>query len=55
MRYVVIVGQTKDEALRLIEEAIELHPESLREEGLTPPDQCVGEDSVGGKSPQETR
>ena len=33
----VAVGQTKDEALRLIQEAIQLHLESLREEGLTPP------------------
>ena len=34
----VAMGQTKDEALRLIQEAIELHLESLREEGLTPPE-----------------
>jgi predicted RNase H-like HicB family nuclease len=34
----VAVGQTKDEALRLIQEAIQLHLESLREEGLTPPE-----------------
>ena len=34
----VAVGQTKDKALRLIQEAIELHLESMREEGLTPPE-----------------
>ena len=34
----VAVGETKDEALRLIQEAIGLHLESLREEGLTPPE-----------------
>jgi predicted RNase H-like HicB family nuclease len=34
----VAVGQTKDEALRLIQEAVELHLESMREEGLTPPE-----------------
>ena len=34
----VAMGQTKDEALRLIQEAIELHLESMREEGLTPPE-----------------
>ena len=34
----VAVGETKDEALRLIQEAIGLHLESLREEGLTSPE-----------------
>ena len=34
----VAVGETRDEALRLIQEAIGLHLESLREEGLTPPE-----------------
>lgn len=34
----VAVGETKDEALRLIQEAIELHPESIRQEGLPLPE-----------------
>jgi predicted RNase H-like HicB family nuclease len=34
----VAVGETKDEALRLIQQAIGLHLESLRDEGLTPPE-----------------
>ncbi len=34
----VAVGETKDEALRLIQEAIELHLESMREEGLPLPE-----------------
>ena len=34
----VSVGDTKDEALRLIQEAIKLHLESMREEGLQPPE-----------------
>ena len=34
----VDVGETKDEALRLIQQAIGLHLESLRDEGLTPPE-----------------
>ena len=34
----VAVGETKDEALRLIQEAIELHLESVREEGLPLPE-----------------
>lgn len=32
------VGQTKDKTLRLIQEAIKLHLQSMREEGLTPPE-----------------
>lgn len=34
----VAVGETRDGALRLIQEAIELHLESMRDEGLTPPE-----------------
>ena len=34
----VAVGETKDEALRLIQQATGLHLESLRDEGLTPPE-----------------
>lgn len=33
----VAVGETKDETLRLIQEAIELHLASMREEGLPVP------------------
>jgi len=33
----VAVGETKEEALRLIREAIELHLEEMREEGLPVP------------------
>jgi predicted RNase H-like HicB family nuclease len=33
----VAVGETKDEAMELIREAIELHVESLRENGETVP------------------
>ncbi len=34
----VAVGETKEEALRLIREAIELHLEEMREEGLPVPE-----------------
>jgi predicted RNase H-like HicB family nuclease len=34
----VAVGETRDEALHLIQEAIELHLESMREEGLPLPE-----------------
>jgi predicted RNase H-like HicB family nuclease len=34
----VAVGETKDEVLRLIGEAVELHLEGLREEGLPIPE-----------------
>jgi len=34
----VAVGETKEEALRLIREAIELHLEEMREEGLPIPE-----------------
>lgn len=34
----VAVGDTKEEALRLIREAIELHLEEMREEGLPIPE-----------------
>ena len=34
----VAVGETKDEALQLIREAIELHIESLRENGESVPE-----------------
>ncbi len=34
----VAVGETKEEALRLIREAIELHLESMREDGLPIPE-----------------
>lgn len=34
----VAVGESKEEALRLIAEAVELHLESLREEGLPIPE-----------------
>ena len=34
----VAVGETKDEAMRLIREAIELHIESLRENGEDVPE-----------------
>ena len=34
----VAVGETKDEALRLIQGAIELHLEKMREEGLPLPE-----------------
>lgn len=38
------VGETKDEVLRLIREAIELHIEALKEDGLTvPPPSSEGE------------
>ncbi len=33
----VTVGETRDEALHLIQEAIELHLESMREDGLPIP------------------
>ena len=46
----VAVGGTKDEALRLIQETIRLHLESLREEGLTPPEPSSSSEyvEVGG-------
>ena len=46
----VAVGETKDEALRLMKEAIGLHLESLREEGLTPPEPSSSSEyvEVGG-------
>ncbi len=34
----VSVGDTRDEVLRLIQEAIELHLRNMREEGLMPPE-----------------
>lgn len=34
----IAVGETKEEALRLIAEAVELHLEGLREEGLPIPE-----------------
>ncbi len=34
----VAVGETKEEALQLIKEAIELHLESMREEGFSIPE-----------------
>jgi predicted RNase H-like HicB family nuclease len=34
----VAVGETKEEALRLIREAVELHLEGLREDGLPIPE-----------------
>jgi predicted RNase H-like HicB family nuclease len=34
----VAVGETKEEALQLIKEAIELHLESMREEGVSIPE-----------------
>jgi predicted RNase H-like HicB family nuclease len=34
----VAVGETKEEALRLIRDAIELHLEGMREEGLPVPE-----------------
>ncbi len=34
----VAVGETREEALRLIQEAIELHLASMREEGLPVPE-----------------
>ena len=34
----VAVGETEDEALRLIQEAIALHLEALKEQGLTIPE-----------------
>ena len=34
----VAVGETREEALRLIREAIELHLEEMREEGLSVPE-----------------
>ncbi len=34
----VAVGETREEALRLIREAIELHLEGMREEGLPVPE-----------------
>jgi predicted RNase H-like HicB family nuclease len=34
----IAVGETKEEALRLIKEAIELHLESMREEGVSIPE-----------------
>jgi predicted RNase H-like HicB family nuclease len=46
----VAVGETKDEALRLIQQAIGLHLESLRDEGLTPPEPSSSSEyvEVGG-------
>lgn len=34
----VAVGETKEEVLRLIKEAIELHLESMRKEGMSIPE-----------------
>jgi predicted RNase H-like HicB family nuclease len=34
----VAVGETKEEALRLIQEAVELHLEGMREDGLPIPE-----------------
>lgn len=34
----VATAETKDGALRLIQEAVELHLESMREDGLSPPE-----------------
>jgi predicted RNase H-like HicB family nuclease len=40
----VAVGETKDEVLRLVREAIELHIEALKEDGLAvPPPSSQGE------------
>lgn len=40
----IAVGETRDEALRLIREAIEFHIEGLRQEGLpAPPPSSEGE------------
>ncbi|MFQ5913752.1 MAG: type II toxin-antitoxin system HicB family antitoxin [Nitrospinota bacterium] len=40
----IAVGETRDEALRLIREAIEFHIEGLRQEGLpVPPPSSEGE------------
>ncbi len=42
----VAVGETKDEALRLIQEAIELHLESMREEGRPIPESSSSSEYV---------
>ena len=42
----VAVGETKDEALRLIQQAIGLHLESLRDEGLRPPESSSSSEYV---------
>ena len=42
----VAVGETKEEALRLIGEAIELHLESLREDGLPTPESSSSSEYV---------
>lgn len=36
----VAAGETREEALQLIREAIELHIETLRDEGLPVPEPC---------------
>jgi predicted RNase H-like HicB family nuclease len=36
----IAVGETRDEALELIREAIEFHIEGLRQDGLTVPAPC---------------
>lgn len=38
----VAVGETKDEALHLIQEAIELHLEAMRQDGERPPKPTSG-------------
>jgi len=49
----VAVGKTREEALRLVEEAIELHLEALREQGLAIPEPRSQAELVGtaGDSP----
>ncbi len=42
----VAVGETKDEALRLIQEAVELHVDGMREEGLPLPKPSSGSEYV---------
>ncbi len=42
----VAVGETREEALRLIREAIELHLEGMREEGLPVPEPSTSSEYV---------
>lgn len=42
----VAVGETRDEALRLIREAVELHLEGMREEGLPIPEPSTSSEYV---------
>jgi len=47
----VAVGETKEEVLRLIQEAIEFHLEGLREEGVAVPEPCSSSEYVEVSAP----